>query len=157
MGSTDEYITIRTKPSSSISGNSLTIEFWVYLEAFSAGGYYKLLSTVSTNPYLFVTETSGYQLTFENVAQYRTAVPLRWQHIAIAASDSGDSLYVDGELVTTLPHLAVSYTSSMICQVDLLLATVWLKQLRIWNKVLSQTQLQQFSRMYPHFVFVITL
>ena len=143
VSTTEEFVTI--KPSSSITGSLYTIDFWVKIVSISSGGHFKLLSSVATS-YLEVTEASGFRIQFEGNSETWTATPEKWQHVAITAG-SGDSLYLDGDLVASRTHLSVSITPLLICQLAIYQATVELKQLRVWGKSLTQSQVQQFSQM----------
>ncbi len=145
VGTTTESIPI--SKSSSLSGTETTIDFWVSLDVLASGGYFKLLST-GAYAYLEVSQSGSYRLVFEGNTENWAAVPLKWQHIAITGSSSGDKLYLDGELVDSLTHMVVSLASStVVCTVQILSATLKMKQLRVWNVALSQNQVRQYSSM----------
>ncbi|QEL25118.1 PKD domain-containing protein [Bosea sp. F3-2] len=156
----NDYITIPNSTSTNISGNALTLSMWINPQPLASGDSVvigKFWNTTMSSPYyqyglelgggnrtdFYIGTSSG-----PRIAAAGTTLPFnQWTHLAVTFDGSQVRTYVNGTLVNT-QALSASITArgnAMNIGADASTAQFQkglLDDLRIYNRVLTQTQIQ---------------
>jgi glucose/arabinose dehydrogenase/chitodextrinase len=156
----NDYITIPNSASTNISGSALTLSMWINPQPIASGDSVvigKFWNTTMSSPYYqyglelgggnrtdFIVGTAGGQL----VASGGTTLPYnQWSHLAVTFDGSQVRTYVNGTLVNTQALSATITARGNPIRIGADASTAqfykgMLDDLRIYNRVLTQAQVQ---------------